>query len=174
MQHSGPPPEVLTDLASIYEEVMWLADRPNTTPTAARAWYTHVASGRLRRHIRQFTGMVSREAAKADAPELRLEHFKRIQTTLTKLVAEHRKAGSRNVEEFTRVVLDCEQVHVVTKRENYDAMKAKGDYMLAGIALVHWHELPAVRQKTLWSKVLRGKVSNAVDFAPTADRPKET
>src|SRR5688500_12927399 len=112
---------------------MWLAERSNNTPSAARAWYTHVRVQPLRRQVRRFTGKVSRAAATDESATLRLEHFKRLQTTLTQLVARHLKTGTRNAAEFIRVILEYEQVHVVTFDENYAARKAKGDYMLAGI-----------------------------------------
>lgn len=159
-------PTVRAKLASVYEEVMWLAERPNTTSSAARAWYTHVAAVALKRQVRRFTGNVSDSAATDEKAILRLEHFKRIQTTLTNLVARHRKTGTRSAEEFIRIVIDCEQVHIVTMAENYAAMKAKGDYSLAKISLRDWRSLPAERQKFLWKKVLNGKVSNAAEFAP--------
>ena len=154
------------NLASIYEEIMWLADRPNTTPSAARAWYTHIASHRLQRQIRQFTGKVSQSAVTDKSASLRLEHFKRMQTTLTQLVAKHLQTGTLNPTEFIKTILECEQVHIVTISENYAAMKAKGDYLLAGISLVDWKDIPKERQQFLWKKVLSGKVSNAVKFLP--------
>lgn len=52
-------PEVRKALHSVYEEVMWLAGRPNVTPSRARAWHTHVMAESLKRHIRRFTGMVA-------------------------------------------------------------------------------------------------------------------
>lgn len=159
-------PATHANLASIYEEVMWLAERPNTTPSAARAWYTHIAVQPLRRHIRRFTGKVSHSAATDESASLRLEHFKRMQTTLTQLVSRHLKTGTRNATEFINTILDCEQVHVVTMAENYAAMKAKGDYLLAGITLIDWQDIPKERQHILWKKVLNGKVSNAAEFAP--------
>lgn len=160
---------VRAHLASIYEEVMWLAQRPHHSPSGARAWYTHVAHLGVRKHIRRFTGKVSREAAFDEKAELRLEHFKRMQTTLTQLVARHLKSRDHNATEFIDTVLDCEQVHIVTKKENYLAMSAKGDYTLAGIELLDWLAVPLSRRQTLWKKVLRGRVSNAADFSDTAD-----
>jgi hypothetical protein len=161
-------PAVHKNLTSIYEEVMWLAERPNTTPSAARAWYTHVAAVRLRRHIRRFTGKVSQKAKDDEGAALCLEHFKRIQTTLTQLVARHLKTGTRSAKDFIRVVLEYEQVHIVTFKEGYAAMTAKGDYSSAKISLVDWRDLPAERQQVLWRRVLNGKVSNANEFAPAA------
>lgn len=150
-------------LSSIYAEVMWLAARPNTSPSAARAWYTHVAAGRLSRHIRQFSGKVSEIAAADQGAVLRLEHFKRIQTTLTQLVRRHLDAG-HNCDEFVQLVLDHEQVHIVTVAENYAAMRAKGDYATAGIALVDWHAIAPERRRVLWNTMLKGRVANARQF----------
>jgi len=154
------------NLASIYEEVMWLAERPNTTPSAARAWYTHIASNPLRLHIRRFTGKVSQSAVTDKSTSLRLEHFKRMQTILTQLVTRHLQTGTRYPTEFIKTILECEQVHIVTMSENYAAMKAKGDYSLAGISLVDWKDIPKERQQFLWKKILNGKVSNAAKFVP--------
>lgn len=157
------PDSVRAHLASIYEEVMWLARRPHHSATGARAWYTHVAHLGVRKHIRRFTGKVSSTAVSDEKAELRLEHFKRIQTTLTQLVARHLTDGE-NVAEFVDTVIDCEQVHIVTKRENYAAMVAKGDYVRAGIELIEWPRIPTERRRLLWKKVLRGRVSNAADY----------
>lgn len=166
--HDDPPaiipPAVHARLGAIYEEVMWLAQRPPYTPSDARAWYTHIAHLGVRRDIRRFTGKVSREAAADEAASLRLEHFKRMQTTLTQLVARHLKTGTRDATEFINTVIDCEQVHIVTTRQNYDAMKAKGDYELAKIDLIEWDQLSIDRRRVLWKKVLNGKVANAARF----------
>lgn len=153
-------------LTRIYEEVMWLARRPGTSPSEARGWYTHIASNRLRRHLRSFTGQVSQRALQPDAV-LRLEHFKRLQTTLTKLVTDHLRNGTDDAQQFVRVVTDCEQVHIVTARENYDAMKAGGDYATAGITLAAWETIAPDMQLVLWKRVLRGRVSNAGGFNPS-------
>jgi hypothetical protein len=157
-------------LTAVYQEVMWLARRPNTSASAARAWYTHVASARLRRHLRLFSGQVSQRALEPKAV-LRLEHFKRLQTTLTKLVAEHLRTGISDPREFVRVVTDCEQVHIVTARENYDAMKAGGDYSKTDISLLPWEAISPEIQRALWTKMLRGKVANAQDFKPKTATP---
>jgi hypothetical protein len=153
------------DLLSIYEEIMWLAKRPRTSPSAARAWYTHVVAGRHIRRIRYFSGKVSSSASKNEAGTLRLEHFKRIQTTLTQLVAKHLRSGEDSAE-FIRVLLDCEQVHIVTFDENYQVLKAKGDYTKAGIHLLDWDKIPKIRREHLWNKMLKGKVANASEFKP--------
>jgi hypothetical protein len=143
--------DVQTMLAGAYEEVMWLARRPHTSPSAARAWYTHIACGRFRRHICKFSGLVSRRALEP-AAVLRLEHFNRLQTMLTQLVARHLREGISDPGEFIRVVTKCEQVHIVTFRENYEASMANGDYHKAGIALLAWADIAPETQHVLWSK----------------------
>ena len=158
--------DLSAELIAIYEEIMWLSRRPNVTASCARAWYTHIMSERIKRRMRQFTGKVSRSAAESDTATLRLEHFKRIQTTLTSLVERHRKSNRPNPDEFVRVLVEYERVHIVTLEENYAAMRAKGNYRNAGIELVAWRSLPPNRQTTLWKKMLRGKVANAEAYAP--------
>jgi hypothetical protein len=59
--------DVQTMLEGAYEEVMWLARRPHTSPSAARAWYTHIASGKFRRHMCKFSGLVSHRALEPGA-----------------------------------------------------------------------------------------------------------
>jgi hypothetical protein len=158
------PDHIRSRLSETYEEIMWLAHRPNVTPTAARAWYTHIAHLTVRRDIRQFTGKVSLEAANDSQAVLRLEHFKRIQNTLTKLVAEHIARDIRDAEEFITTLINCELVHLVTAPQNYDAMKARGNYSEAGIVLLDWSEVPKERRAFIWQKVLKGKVANAQLF----------
>jgi hypothetical protein len=155
--------ELRAALVSIYEEMMWLAGRPNVTPSRARAWYTHVMAESVKLRVRQFTGLVSRKAVAGDGTGLRLEHYRRIQTTLTDLVSRHRKDGP-NPEEFLRTLIDYEAVHIVTIEENYAAMRAKGDYQQAGIVLVPWHEVQSDRRGELWTSMLRGKVANAEQY----------
>lgn len=152
-------------LLSIYDEIMWLSSRPNVTPSKARAWYTHIMAETLKRHIRQFTGKVSRAAVAGEGTGLRLEHYKRIQTTLTDLVTRH-QANGHDPDEFIRTLVDFESVHVVTIEENYAAMRAKGDYAQAGIELVEWEEVPSERRAELWKSMLHGKVANAAQFLP--------
>ncbi len=163
-----PAAQVRDDLKEIYEEIMWLARRPNVRPSAARAWYTHVMSGSVRRRVRRFSGKVSQRAVRTKDGPLRLEHYKRMQTTLTKLVERHLARKKRSPREFISVVMDCERVHIVTFAENYLAMRAKGNYRKAGIKLRNWDSLPKKRQIALWRSLLHGKVANAQLFAPRA------
>lgn len=161
-------PTLHRDLKAIYEEVLWLAMRPNVSAGCARAWYTHIMAERVKRRLRRFTGKVSKTAANVETAVLRLEHYKRIQTTLTALVEQHRKLSKPNAGEFIRVLLDYERVHIVTVEENYAAMKAKGNYRKAGIELLPWNSLSPDRQAVLWKTMLRGKVANARDYAPVS------
>ncbi len=158
--------EVRAALETIYEEIMWLSRLPNVTPSKARAWYTHVMAGTLSRHLRRFTGQVSVLASESPNEPLMLEHFKRIQTTLSDLVERHRRDGRVFSDEFVRLVVEYEQVHIVTRSQNYAAMRAKGDYTAAGIELRVWSTIPPSRQTELWLSMLRGKVANARDYVP--------
>jgi len=167
MTQDPPMDTKLTDeLTFIYEQVMWLAHKPNVTPSMARAWYTHVCAGRVKMRIRSFTGSVSAAAAADPTQTLRLEHFLRIQTRLTQFVKAHIKEGKTDPADFIRLLVECERVHIVTFQENYDALKAKGDYLAACITLVPWQSLPVDHQAKLWVKMLRGRVSNARAFQP--------
>jgi len=152
------------DLHSIYEEVMWLSRRQNVTPGRARSWYTHVMAESVKRRLRMFTGFVSAVAVADIEGPLTLEHFLRIQTALSALVERHRQASQPDPNEFIDLLIKYERVHVVTRAENYAAMRAKGDYGLAGIALVPWTEIPPDRRRVLWRTMLRGKVANASAF----------
>lgn len=156
-------PDLRAALLSIYEEMMWLSARPNVTPSRARAWYTHVMAESVKLRVRQFTGQVSQAAVAGDGTGLRLEHYRRIQTTLTDLVTRYRQEGA-NPEEFVRTLLGYEAVHIVTIEENYAAMRAKGDYLEAGIVRVPWNEVPSSRREALWNTMLRGKVANADQY----------
>ena len=159
-------PDLHASLTQIYEEVMWLARRPKVSASCARGWYTHIMAERVKRAIRQFTGSVSAEAVKNATAELRLEHYLRIQTTLTKLVERHRSQEISGAEEFISKLIECEQVHIVTVAENYAAMRAKGEYTMAGIELVPWDKIELKRRIELWRKMLRGSVANAAAYAP--------
>ena len=159
--------ELESDLLSIYEEIMWLSTRPNVTPGRARGWYTHIMAEHVKRKVRRFSGMVSSQAIKVLAEPLVLEHFKRIQTTLSGLVEKHGREGV-NPQEFLQIINEYEQVHIVTRSENYSAMRAKGDYITAGIQLQPWESLPVKRQQELWRSMLKGKVANESDFKPKA------
>jgi hypothetical protein len=55
------------------------------------------------------------QASLRTGEDLRLEHFKRIQTTLTALVESHRQNDHVNAEEFFRILIDYEQIHIVRR-----------------------------------------------------------
>ena len=98
--------------------------------------------------------------------ELRLEHYLRIQTRLTNMVRTHIEEKLSKPDEFIYLIFECEQVHIVTRIENYAALKAKGDYSLAGIKLIKWEEIEHARRSLLWRKMLRGKVANIKEYEP--------
>lgn len=123
----------------------------------------------VKRKLRRFTGKVSATAAGGSAEQLMLEHFKRIQRTLSELVERHRSSHVHDPNEFVRILVEYEQVHIVTRSENYAAMRAKGDYELAGIQLVPWAKLPLERRSELWRSMLRGRVANASEFEPKGE-----
>jgi hypothetical protein len=152
------------ELIAIYEQIMWLARQPGVTPSMARAWYTHVWAEKVKRRIRQFTGQVSARAVSDPAQVLRLEHYLRIQTSLTGLVTEHLAADRSDPEAFIQMLTECERVHIVTFRENYDAQSAAGDYLAAGIDMVPWASIAVDIRAVLWRKMLRGRVANARAF----------
>jgi len=162
--HLDLDPQLYAELKSIYEEVMWLSARPNVTPGRARAWYTHIMAEAVKRRLRRFSGKVSETAASDSDGPLILEHFKRIQTTLSALVACHRTEQLNDPDAFVTTLVEFEQVHIVTRAENYAAMRAKGNYRQAGIVLLPWEKLTESRRVELWQKMLRGKVANADAF----------
>lgn len=167
MELASLDPELRAALESIYEEVMWLSRRPNVTPSRARAWYTHIMAESVKRKLRRFTGQVSTMAVEANGEPLMLEHFMRIQTTLSRLVEHHRLNEINDCDDFLKTLLNFELVHIVTRSENYAAMRAKGDYELACIQLLPWSAISFTRQHSLWSSMLRGKVANAAQFMPS-------
>ena len=151
-------------LECVYGQMMWLAKQPDETPSLARAWYTHVWAGKFAGRVRHFTGKVFRAAAADSDADLRLEHYLRIQTKLTKLVERHLRSKRPAPAGFVRLVLECERVHIVTRDENYAAMRADGDYRAAGIRLVSWGSLPEATRQALWKKMLRRRVANADEY----------
>ena len=153
-------------LLSVYSEIIWLARRPNVSPSMARAWYTHVCAPHLARRVRMFSGQISSLAAELPEETLRLEHHHRIQRTLTSLVARHIAEDLFDPAEFIQTVIRCENVHIVTFRENYDVLKAKGDYISAGVNLVSWQSIRSETRELLWNKMLKGRVANALEFKP--------
>lgn len=160
------PCAIAEQLGMLYEEIMWLRSRPNVTSSVARSWYTHACSERFKRHIRRFSGLVSEAAATDRAVDLRLEHHLRLQAVLTQLVERHHRDEIRDTEEFISTLIRSEEVHIVTREENYAARKANGDYNLAGIRLLPWDSLDSEFRMMLWKTRLNGKVSNHLEFRP--------
>lgn len=168
------PKDTRAELEAVYEQIMWLASHSGVTAANARSWYTHVMAEKLKRRIRKFSGRVSQAAIDSEGAALRLEHYKRIQTTLTQLVDRHCSLKRPNPDDFIHTVLDCERVHIVTVSENYAAMKANGDYDIAGIVLRRWKSVPSARKKELWNTMLRGKVANSDSYAPHTKRSRKS
>src|SRR5438876_1182939 len=120
-------PRLRDRLIELYNQIMWLARRPHVPPSMARAWYTHVVAGRFKNHLRRFSGRVSRSAAFDLTAQLTLEHYRRLQNELTNLIKSHLKSNKPKPSDFIQVLLDCEQVHIVTVAENAAAQNANGD-----------------------------------------------
>jgi hypothetical protein len=150
-------------LTKCYDVMMYAAKSGAFNSTAVRGIYTHVIGPTLRRRICMFTGKVSRAALANLGGELVLEHFHRIQHELTKLVGRHIVEGE-NCQEFIDAIYLMEKVHIVTKRENYDALKAKGCYTTANIELVDWNELSPETKGFLRKRMLSSRVANIADF----------
>jgi hypothetical protein len=159
-----PNAPLRTELISCYEEIMWLAGRSGVTPPNARTWYTHVRAETFKRQLRRFTGSVSANAAGDPEQLLVLEHFEGIQRRLSTLVANHKERGIKNPDEFVRLLVDYERVHIVTRLENYAAAKSRGDYATAGIHLISWDTISEEVRAILWRKMLRNRVANANMF----------
>jgi hypothetical protein len=117
------------------------------------------------KRIRHFSGKVSRRAVKDMKGPLVLEHYERMQTKLTDLVAAHHKKKTTSPQAFISLVQKLERVHIVTRSENYAARRARGNYREAGISLVRWTAIPTKRRKQLWNAMLRGRVCNAEGFS---------
>jgi hypothetical protein len=158
--------QLRADLDSIFQSMMWLRCQPLVTDSRARAWYSHVMAKSVTRRIRRFSGKVSRAAVRDTIDQLVLEHFERMQTTLTALVAKHHKKKKPTPNEFISLVQKLEHVHIVTRSENYSARRAKGNYRAAGITLVRWKDIPSKRRKQLWKRMLVGRVCNAETYSP--------
>ncbi|MBK9625048.1 MAG: hypothetical protein IPO38_11165 [Rhodocyclaceae bacterium] len=95
---------------------------------------------------------------------LMLEHFQRIQTTLTSWWSDIGAEQISDPNDFVKTLVQFEQVHIVTRAENYAAMRAKGNYREAGIDLLPWKKIDPERRAELWRRMLRGKVANADAF----------
>lgn len=160
--------QLRSDLESIYKSMLWLRKQPNVTDSRARAWYSHVMAKSVLNRIRLFSGKVSKAAILDKTGPLVLEHFEQMQTRLTGLVATHHQAKKNDPGEFISLVRKLEQVHIVTRGENYAARREKGNYRKAKISLVSWIRVPPARRRELWKQMLKGRVCNAGDFSDRA------
>lgn len=160
------PTAIVARLISTYEELMWLANRPHVTPQQARAWYSQVIAIPLAPKVRRFTGMVSRKAIENIHERLVLEHYNRLSHSLSRLIETHVEQQINDPTPFLALIEQCEQVNITTDEENHRVQEAAGDYNAANIQLVEWESLSTQDRAFLWQKKLRGKVSNASDYAP--------
>jgi hypothetical protein len=160
------PQEIVSRLTSVYEELIWLANRPYVTPRQARAWYSAVLAETLKRKVRRFSGLVSQAALDQLDGRLVLEHFNRLSHSISRLLELHISERINDPSAFLVLIAECEQVHITTEIENHRIREAAGDYGLAGVHLVQWQEIEAASRVLLYQRKLRGQVANAADFAP--------
>jgi hypothetical protein len=156
--------ELKDQLSEAYEQMIWLAGRPGVTPGNARAWYSHVIAAKFKNKVRRFTGKVSQEAIKNPMADLCLEHYFRIQTSLTQLLNKHIKGKIHNPEAFIQLIYDMERVHLVLEHENQKIHKCKGHYPSAGVILTDWEDIDSEVRALLYRKI-KSSVLNAKDFA---------
>jgi hypothetical protein len=162
-----PYPEEITDkLIGIYEDMIWLANRPHNTKAKSRAWYSQVWSGDLKRQVRLFTGRVSSAAAADVNGPLCLEHFNRLSASITQLLQQQFANRNFDHREFLALIEECEQVNITTDQENHAIEAAKGNYAAAGVVLVDWLQLPIETRQLLFDNKIRGQVANANEYMP--------
>jgi hypothetical protein len=119
--------------------------------------------------VRRFTGRVSRKAIENINEKLVLEHYNRLSHSLSRLIETHIEQGINDPTPFLVLIEQCEQVNITTDEENHRVQDAAGDYEAANIELVEWNTLSAQDRAFLWQTKLRGKVSNATDYAPQTE-----
>ena len=163
--------DVVQRLNLIYEEMMWLAQRENVTSQNARAWYSAVRAESVKRKVRRFSGRVSAEAINLAAINnvegaLVLEHYLRVQASLSELLNYHVINGLNDPVAFVTFIYEHEKVHITTKAENQQIRLHGGCYADAGVELCDWVNIPEQIREILWSSKLQGHVANAADYAP--------
>lgn len=160
------PPEITEKLLAIYEDMIWLANRPHVTEAKARAWYSAIWAEALKTKVRIFSGKVSEAALRDIDGKLCLEHYSKLSENLTKLVARHIQTNICNSGEFLELIEQCEKVNITTSEENRIIQTAHGDYNSAGVQLVNWQNIPLESQRKLWNNWLYRKVANASEYRP--------
>lgn len=161
----SPSMNINKKLELCYEIIMQAARAKLLNARGVRTGYTHWLGPELKKEVRIFSGYVSQQAIENGTHiGLVLEHFLRIQTELTSLIAKHLETGE-NPEEFVKEVRRLEQVHIVTKDENTTLRRKdiSGSYEKAGIELIHWSNVPPESIGFL-KKKLQGAVANAQEF----------
>lgn len=159
-------PSIEERLTAIYEDLMWLAGRPHVSPRQARAWYSQVLATAMASKVRRFTGMVSLQAISNINNKLVLEHYNRLSYSISRMIEYHLANNISAPSEFIKLVDVCERVNITTAEENQRVQRESGSYAAAEIQLTAWSTLSTQDQNFLWRTKLRGKVSNATDFAP--------
>ena len=160
------PDPVKEKLRYIYEDLIWLANRPHITPRQARAWYSQVLATTMVRQVRVFTGYVSLAAIDDVHQKLVLEHYNRLSFELSLLIEHHINNQINAPEEFIKLIDKCERVHITTDEENHKAKKEQGNYEAAGIQLHYWNSIETDKRRILWERKLKGKVSNSSNYSP--------
>lgn len=154
--------DIDSKLRLCYELMMQAARTGIFIARAVRGGYTHWLGPEFAKEIREFSGFVSKSAINNGSETgLVLEHFLRIQTTLTSLIEKHMNEGE-DVFEFIREIKRLEKVNIVTRKEN-NLLRTKnisGSYEKADVVLVPWENVPE-SSKIFLRKKLRGKVVNA-------------
>lgn len=163
------PPEIVSRLTSVYEELIWLASRPYVTPRQARAWYSAVLAETLKRKVRRFSGLVSQAALDQIDGRLVLEHFNRLSHSISRLLELHISERIADPSAFVALIEQCEQVHITTEQENHRIRESGGDYGLASVIMVEWRSIDAASRGKLYRRKLRGQVANSAEFAPAVE-----
>jgi hypothetical protein len=167
------PPDVAARLSSIYEDLLWLANRQHVTPRQARAWYSQVLAIPMAPKVRRFTGMVSRKAIAVVEGNIEgslvLEHPNRISHSLSRLIETHLEQQINDSTQFLALIEHCEQVNITTDEENHRLRTTAGNYDAANIELVEWNTLSDRQRAILWETKLRRNVSNAAEYSPHAE-----
>lgn len=116
---------VINKLKLIYEDLIWLGNRPHVNPRQARAWYSQIFSRSLARQVRLFTGKVSLATLNDLHGELVLEHYKRLSYELSRLLENHIKNQINDPDKFISLIEMCERVNITTDEENHMVQKNK-------------------------------------------------
>jgi len=158
------PQEIREKLVQIYEDMIWLANRPHNSPARARSWYTSTWSPALSSSIRIFSGNVSSAAIRNPDGLLCLEHYNRLAASITQLIQKHTANNIEDHDTFLELIEECERVNITTDEENHTIQTNKGDYKASGIILISWENISHDIRSILFRNCLRGRVVNSKDY----------